>query len=129
VEGSRIVAVTGYTGGEFVLTLIFSYLVVMILAIARWMRVLIDEARGEHVQRIRGVLSVVLIGVGGFIGLTVVYFFPVRIGVSFFLLGFCVAWLMRELVVIIRWWPFSIKDDVMEKKRFVQKVSEWMSGQ
>jgi cobalamin synthase len=102
--------VSGYTVMELLIVIVVTYIVVILLTIAHYMRELVNREENEGEKRSRAVWILI----GGCIFLTVLYVLPVRVGTVMVVLGMLLAWLFLDLrSVFSRWVPFSVsKEDV-----------------
>jgi hypothetical protein len=107
-----MVTVTGYSTGELLLALILTYVAMIAVAIAYYMKIVMDrEEFGEGKSwKVWAVLG------GGLVVLTVLYQFPVRIGTITFIFGVLVSWVCVDVrSVLSRWVPFKFSKEKVEK--------------
>jgi hypothetical protein len=100
-----MVSVIGYSLGEILFALILSYVLLFLVVIVRYMRIVLDrEENGKG-----NIWPVFAIAIGGSLLLTVIYWFPVRIGTVTFVMGSIFSWCVFELIDVFgRWSPFSV---------------------
>jgi hypothetical protein len=105
-----MVSISGYTVGEMLVVYVLMYVVLFAVVIARYMREVMDKEECGVRQGIRAIWVLI----GGCVVLTILLWFPVRIGTVMCVLGMLFAWLFVDLKsVFVRWMPFSVsKDDV-----------------
>ena len=94
----KIVAITGYTVQQIVLSVILVYLLFVILFLAVWIDYILAKEQGST----RKPLAFVAVGVG-IVVVTVVFMLPARIGTVMFLDGVLCT------MIVGRWWEIFLK--------------------
>ena len=114
-----IVSISGYSVDEMLAMLLLSYGLMLMVGLARGLRYMLDtEEFGKGSVWVP--LSIII---GGAMGLTLLYQYPVRIGSVLFLVGALFAWLVHELVNVFgRWQPISFS---FKSKKF----QDWVAGE
>ena len=104
-----MVSISGYTIAELMMVYVLIYVVLFAVVIAHYMRAVMDDEDGSKKS-----VHAIWVLIGGCVVLTVLLWFPVRIGTVMCVLGMLVAWLFVDLKsVFSRWMPVSFsKEDV-----------------
>ena len=115
-----MVSVAGYLPGEMIAVIVLSYGLMLMVGIARVIRYMLNtEEYGKS-----SVWVPILVVIGGFIVLTLLYQYPVRIGTVMLVVGALFSWFVHEILNIFgRWSPFSFK--MGTKTRFF----DWIAGE